>query len=144
MRIYIAGPYTAPTADEQGKNIERARDAAAELYRKGHVPFSPHTMTAWFDHSYPDIPRKHYLETDLEWLELCDAILMLPGWQLSNGACAEHKLAESLGLQIFYSLDEVPDVSPCGSIKVGFPVSGEDYEGYEEGADAEVPNELQS
>ena len=31
-----------------------------------------------------------------------DAIALLPGWERSQGACAEHALARALGLRIIY------------------------------------------
>ena len=35
----------------------------------------------------------------------CDAIYMLDGWEESEGATAEHKLAEELGQEIFYEYE---------------------------------------
>ena len=89
-------------------------------------------MTAFFDYEYPDIPKEVYLRTDAEWLGLCDAVLFLPNWEESEGSVAEHHCAFLFFKQIFHSLDEVPDVSPCGSVKVGFPVNSEDYPSSEE------------
>ena len=111
MRIYIAGPYSADTSEQKRLNILRARNACADLYRKGHTPFCPHTMTAWFDYNYPDIPKSRYLETDLEWLGLCDAVLLLPGWEGSEGAQEERLYAIVSEIYTFYSLDEVPDAN---------------------------------
>ncbi len=109
MRIYVAGPYGADDWEQQSINIEQARDATAELYRKGHTPFCPHSMTSFFDEDYPDIPREVYLRTDLEWLGLCDAVLLLPGWRDSEGTTYEYAEACHSSKEIFYSLDEVPD-----------------------------------
>ena len=114
MRIYIAGPYTAYT-NIQGVslsvdyNIGVAEAVAAGLYRRGHTPFCPHTMTAHFDDSFPDIPKDVYLETDLEWLELCDAIVLLPGWEHSGGAIVELARAKELGLEIYYNVSDMPN-----------------------------------
>jgi len=116
VRIYLAGPYTE-YRNAQGTllsvdyNIGVAEGYAAGLYRRGHTPFCPHTMTARFERNFPDIPRQVYLETDLEWLELCDAILLLPGWEESEGAKIELERAKELGLKIYYDAGDIP---ACG------------------------------
>jgi len=109
LRIYIAGPYMGATDEEVNNNVRAARAAAAAIYRKGHAPFCPHTMTSRFERLYPDISRETYLETDLEWLRLCHAILMLPGWERSDGACGEYEAAKQAQLRIFHSVDEIPE-----------------------------------
>ena len=45
------------------------------------------------------------------WLEICDALLLTPGWQKSKGTLAEIKRAEELGIPIFKSLDELIKVT---------------------------------
>lgn len=108
MRIYIAGPYTAMRPSDVDRNIITARDAQAELFRMGHTPLCPHSMTARFERDYPDISYEVYINTDLEWLKLCDAILMLPGWKGSKGSIKEHQFAIDNGIEVYYSLKEVP------------------------------------
>lgn len=111
QRIYIAGPYRAPTVEEVDANIRRARDAEAELFRRGHCPLCPHSNTARFERDYPDIPDDAYLTADLAWLIVSHSILMLPGWQDSSGASIEYEAACKLKLKVYYSLDEVPSLS---------------------------------
>jgi len=110
LRIYIAGPYRATTPEEVDANIRVARDAMAELLRMGHIPFCPHSMTAAFERDYPDIPDQAYLQTDLDWLRVCHAILLLPRWDKSAGTTAEVDEAERRGLIVYMSLAEVPPV----------------------------------
>lgn len=46
---------------------------------------------------------RHVLGQDLEFItQEADAIAMLPGWETSLGARAEHATAVALGLQIIY------------------------------------------
>jgi hypothetical protein len=40
------------------------------------------------------------MNTDIYWLEKCDAIHMLPGWKKSKGASHEYLVAKGLGLEI--------------------------------------------
>jgi len=109
LRIYVAGPYTAPTREQVDVNIARASEATAVLLRKGHYPFSPINMTAHFDELYPDIDKDTYIKSDLKWLELCDAILLLPGWQESEGAKLEYKRAEEMGLTMYFHVYSIPE-----------------------------------
>jgi len=110
-RIYISGPYAADPPKKRDLHIQRAREAAAILLRKGHWPFCPHTMTAHFDEYFPDIPPMVYLAADLAWIPLCHSMLMLHGWRYSKGATAEHKAAERLGLTIYDDIRQVPQLS---------------------------------
>lgn len=111
LRIYIAGPYRADTPEQVDADIEVARQTMAALYRLGHVPFCPHSMTARFERDFPEFPNDLYLATDLVWLRFCDAILMLPRWAQSTGARVELALASRLGLQEFFGTEAVPEVA---------------------------------
>jgi len=125
LLIYVAGPYTVRGDDgepcelgvdngvvrrQQIQHIRRAADAGAELLRRGHYPLVPHTMTAMWDHDYPDIPWERYLDLCLRWLVFCHAILLLPGWKRSRGALKELARAKELGLHIFERVEDVPDL----------------------------------
>lgn len=109
-RIYISGPYTAPTTEQRDLHILRAREAAGALLRRGHWPFCPHTMTAGFEEHFPDIPWMTYMASCLAWLPFCHSMLMLPDWKHSRGACIEHERAEKLGLTVYSDISEVPDL----------------------------------
>lgn len=109
-RIYISGPYTAPTTEQRDLHILRAREAAGALLRRGHWPFCPHTMTAAFEEYFPDIPWMTYIAADLAWIPLCHGMLMLQGWEDSRGACIERQAAETLRLTIYADIAEVPDL----------------------------------
>ena len=82
-------------------NIKQARDVAAELFRAGHMPFCPHTMTAHFEAHFPDIPDSVYLRSGLEWLTQCEAVVFLPGWEDSEGSQVEKTYATYLGLPCY-------------------------------------------
>ena len=110
LRIYIAGPYRAATSSEVDANINRARDAMVELLHMGHTPFCPHAHTARFERDYPHVPSEIYLEQDLRWLNHCDAVLRLPGWESSAGTRRELQEAADIGLAIYTSLDDVPRI----------------------------------
>lgn len=103
-KVYIAGPYRADTPLGVDRNIMVAREAMAALLEMGYAPFCPHAMTAHFEHDFPAIPDEVYLRTDMEWLRLCDAVLMLPGWEKSSGAKAEAAEATRLDIPVYCDL----------------------------------------
>lgn len=94
MKIYISGPMTGLP----DLNLP-AFDAAASMLRsKGYHVYSPadyERASAAFD------ARKGFRQY-AEWICDSDAIWMLPGWEKSAGARAEHALAVVVGLSIVY------------------------------------------
>lgn len=118
MKVYVAGPYTPHDGHEETRleNIRRASEVAQQLLKAGHTPFCPHTMTAGWEEScgYDD-----FLRLGLEWLATCDAILLLPGWQQSRGACREYQEATVLGLLVLNGAAAIPqteaDTRPCST-----------------------------
>ena len=114
MTILIAGPYRSGTNDDpklMEQNLRTLEDAALPLFRAGHIPLigewlalpllkvagSKHLGDALYDEIlYPIAGRL---------ITKCDAVLRLPG--ASKGADEDVRLARELGLQVFYSLEEV-------------------------------------
>ncbi len=112
-RVYVAGPYTK---GDVALNVKEAVRVSDELLRRGYAPYCPHLTHFWhmlFEHGY-----QTWLDLDNEWVTCCDALLRIPGD--SSGADKEVALAESLGLPVFFSLEEffeaVPTVRPEGGI----------------------------
>lgn len=106
-RIYIAGPM-------QGKplyNFPLFDEVSASLKRDGYEPVNPAELDrqAGFDPANGDVVTPEFLEQarkrDLEALLTCDGILLLPGWEGSKGARAEHAVALWAGLDAFLWID---------------------------------------
>lgn len=97
LRVYIAGPYTN---GDWGENIKLAIGAAQDVLESGHCPFLPHTMTGLWSILY----WNKWIEFDLKWLEVCDALIRLPGD--SPGADTEVKFAEQEGIEVYNSVNE--------------------------------------
>ena len=115
MMILIAGPYRSGTNDDPEKiaaNVHLMETFALPIFRKGHIPL----LGEWFalplvalagskqigDEAFNEIV--HPIAELL--LEKCDAVLRVGG--ASSGADLMVKTAQSLGLQAFYSIDEIP------------------------------------
>lgn len=101
MRIYVAGPYTQ---GDSVLNLRNALEAAEEIAAQGHAPYVPHLTMFWhlvFPHG-----NQHWYEHDLAWLDVCQAIVRLPG--PSYGADREVERAVELGLMVYTSAEQVP------------------------------------
>lgn len=100
MKIFISGPYTYP---DPVINTRNAIFAAEEVIKKGHIPFIPHLNHLWHLICPHDID--FWYEYDLHWLQICDAILRLPG--KSSGADKEVEFADAKEIRIIYDLNEL-------------------------------------
>lgn len=101
--IYISGPYSSRWFLGKLLNVYRAWRVAKHLWLAGYAVFCPHSNAALMD----GVPYHRFIAGDLEILSRCDAILMLNGWRESRGARLEHDCAESVGMQVFYRVEDL-------------------------------------
>jgi len=98
--IYISGPMTG----YPGFNYDTFRKAELYLKEHGKTVVSP-VILEEEDTGMPWLPLygpyEYYLKQSLVRLLQCNAICMLPGWQLSTGACLERELAVKLKYTIY-------------------------------------------
>ena len=114
MTILVAGPYRSGTNDDpvlMQQNLDRLNSYALALFRAGHIPLIGEWLalplikaagsTKIGDDVYKEIsyPVAHRL------LTRCDAVLRLPG--NSTGADNDVKVAQELGLAIYYRLEDI-------------------------------------
>jgi len=104
--LYISGPYSAGNGRSVAENIAVARaHAEVAAARKGWMPLTPHLNTAQFEVDCPEISHKEWLAGDVKILRSLDpadaAVLLLPGWERSNGARLERDWVIHLNLEIF-------------------------------------------
>lgn len=108
--VYIVGPLSG-SAYELHCNISQAATVALEYYKKGYAVFCPHLQTQHY-HGEPknpiplnvnnEVKYEDWLASDIYWLEKCDEVVFLPGWEKSKGASIEHIVAKALGKEITY------------------------------------------
>ena len=101
---YVAGPYRAKTINGIWCNIERAKLLAADLWKMGYAVICPHANTAFMDGATTSnqADDSHvWLKGDLEILKRCDCIVMIPGWEQSEGATAEMQYACAHDIPVF-------------------------------------------
>jgi hypothetical protein len=112
MLIYVSGRYTADDWEERQANIAAARKVAGELWKAGHTALCPHLNSANFEDDFPEIQYEQYIESDLQMVARCDALMMVEGWERSKGANIERNYALSLGIPIYYPHEPMPPVHP--------------------------------
>jgi len=100
--IYVAGPYRAKTRDLLTFNIKEAELASIRLLAKGYIPFTPHKNFAFYDdyNGVLGMEPKDWIRIVSTFLERCDGIYFLSGWQESEGSLVEEKMARDLELPI--------------------------------------------
>jgi len=103
--LYCAGPYTTTDPVE---NTHKAIKLCNELREEGYVPFCPHLTLLW--HAICPQPYRFWLDYDKQWLKKCDVLFRMPG--VSSGADEEVNLANSLGIPVVYSKEELREKFP--------------------------------
>jgi hypothetical protein len=106
--IMIAGPYSAPTADQRKQNLDALNRAALQVLRKGHVPIVG--VNAALPLVGEDCGGPSGYETmmriSLALAERCDSVLRLGR---SPGADREVSFIEGQGKPVFESLSEIDE-----------------------------------
>ena len=92
--IYVAGSYTAPTREETLQNVSTALAAGAVLAKAGHFVIVPHAAMP------PHFTWERAMELCRLLLHACHSVVLLPGWELSRGACQERAWAEEAGIPV--------------------------------------------
>lgn len=93
-KIYISGKISGLTPDEYRANF---LEAARQLHAQGYEVINP-----IFNGVDATQPWQVHMKADIRLLLECDAIYMLPNWELSNGATLEREIAKALDFVIEY------------------------------------------
>ena len=103
LRVYVAGPYSL--GDPQ-TNTDQAIDVGERITQMGADPFVPHlNHYRNLRHAHDN---QHWLDEDLRWLAVCDALYRMPG--ASKGADGEVAYAKAHGIPVFYDLKALAEL----------------------------------
>jgi hypothetical protein len=104
--VYISGPVT----DVEDNNRSQFLFAQQMLLSAGCSVFNPIHIEGPIDPLQGDAMHQYYMHFCVRALPECDAIFLLPDWQNSKGAKWEKKIADMLGLTVYYApvLDQNP------------------------------------
>lgn len=96
-KVYLSGKINGLGEDKYRANFAQAAMDALAFFPDEQVAIvNPATLPA-IHNSWAD-----YLLRDLMLLKDCDAIVMLPDWEDSKGACTENMFAAGMDIDIFY------------------------------------------
>jgi hypothetical protein len=106
--IYLACPYTHNAPEFMEERYKSATSAAARLIEKGHVVFSPITMTHPIDKILAKgkitLGSQYWVDFDELFMSACSKmiVLMLDGWQESEGIQREIEHFITRGKEVLY------------------------------------------
>lgn len=104
-RVYVAGAYSGDTCTTF-ENMRKGIKLSREVLDAGFVPFCP-----WLDYLFSIINEgmtlERYYKYSMSWLEVCDAVLLVPGWEGSKGTQKELVRAAELNIPVFHSVQEL-------------------------------------
>ena len=98
-RVYVAGAYSATDVLSVAKNINRGITESIRLMEKGFYVYSP-----WGDFQFAtrvDLPMEYWKANGMAWLQVADAVFLVPGWPNSPGTLAEIEEAKRLNIPVF-------------------------------------------
>lgn len=104
--VYVAGPFRGPTPWDVAQNVMRAKALGLEVARAGFMPLIPHANTDLFDGQLTD---QFWIDGTLALMRRCDAVVLVEGWERSNGTLGEIAEAKRLGIPVCHSVDELLD-----------------------------------
>ena len=112
MRIYIAHNYgrrRGASLEELQRNVNNSIKLGLRLIEKGHNPFIPNLFHYVHLMANGSILETKFFELVSEWVGFCDALLVgTPPMGKVSGVRDEIKIAQDKGLEIYYSIDDVP------------------------------------
>lgn len=107
MRIYISIPISG--TDVKVTSL-LANMFAERLRLRGHEPLNPFSVPTAPESMAEKDAYAYYMGEDMKMLLTADAIFMVDRrWNKSKGCSIEHHAACVMGLEMFYSLNDIPD-----------------------------------
>lgn len=91
-KIFISGPMSGM----KNYNVEAFNTQSDLIKRQGDIPLNPAVIAQ----GMPGLTERDYMIVSNAMLQCADAIVQLPGWELSLGAQAEYATSQKFELPI--------------------------------------------
>lgn len=107
-RIYIAGALNAD-ACQYIKNLSKMCCWAVQVKAKGFSVFVPGLdfLLGFWAGSWE---YETYFKNNQPWLEVSDAVFLVPGWENSKGTKKEIELAKKFNIPLFTKLEQLEEI----------------------------------
>lgn len=102
MRIYISGPITGI---EPSVAYRWFLNAEWKIQKLGHIAVNPLKIGYFLPE---DFRHQDFMDVDMAILKKMDAIVLLDGWESSQGCTQEFSYACRNDMKIFYDLEDIP------------------------------------
>jgi len=111
--IYLASPYSHPWPELRQARFLAAKNVVSKLMSAGKVVFSPIVYSHQFASEHGTDFRS-WAKFNLEMLNLADEliVLMIDGWELSEGVWTEVEHAKEIGKPVGYLNPQTMEVRP--------------------------------
>lgn len=103
--VYVAGRFRSTDGWKINENVFAAEKAGREVAALGAMPLIPHSIGAHMAGTEDDA---FWLTGTLELLRRCDVMLVLPGYQESQGTLGEIAEAQRIGLPVIMPQNGAP------------------------------------
>jgi len=103
IRVYIAGTLNGMAVDYIN-NVHKMIKVAELVRTEGVGVFIP-CLDFLCGVVHGNWTYEQYFQMNQPWLEVCDAVFLVPGWEKSKGTARELATAKALGIPRFEKLD---------------------------------------
>jgi hypothetical protein len=105
IRVYVAGAYSSDNVIGVLGNMRRGINQSLDILEAGFAILCP-----WLDFQFGlnrPLTLGQYQANSIAWLEVSDAMFLVPGWEHSKGTQAEIEVANDLGIPIYTDIDSL-------------------------------------
>lgn len=113
IRVYVAGAMQAKPDEHRVlgflRNLGKGIRATVEVLLEGYAVFCPFVDFHYWMFLWPDeeITEDMIKAQSMAWLEVCDAVIVVPDSDHSKGTQAEIKKAQALNIPVFYRIEDL-------------------------------------